>query len=60
VAARYDAGRKRLDLRFRAGSTYSYLGVPPDVFEAFIAAPSKGSFFASHIRDRYLFVVPRD
>ncbi len=58
AAARYDRQHKWLDLKFRKGPTYRYLGVPADVYAGLLAAPSKGSFFAWQIRDRYLFVDP--
>ena len=58
AAVRYDAEHAWLDLKFRDGPTYRYLGVPPDVFNALMSAPSKGAFFAGNIRDQYLFVVP--
>ncbi len=58
AAARYHKTEGWLDLRFREGPTYRYLGVPADVFDGLLAASSKGAYFAQHIRDRYLFVVP--
>jgi hypothetical protein len=58
AAARYHKTERWLDLRFREGPTYRYLGVPADIFDGLIAASSKGAFFAGHIRDRYLFIVP--
>jgi hypothetical protein len=30
-----------------------YKGVPKDIFNAFLAAPSKGAFFNKHIRNDY-------
>jgi hypothetical protein len=59
AAARYDARTKRLALRFRKGTLYTYLEVPPDVYKDFIAAPSSGAFFVSVIRDHYQFVMAR-
>jgi len=49
----YDAGRKRLVVRFIDGGEYAYVGVPGEVHRSFVDAPSKGSFFAHEIRDRY-------
>lgn len=51
----YDPERQRLMLTFVNGKSYIYDDVPPDVFEAFEAAPSKGAFFNHTIRDRYRF-----
>jgi hypothetical protein len=33
--------------------TYKYKDVPPDVFEAFMTAESKGKFFNHYIRNEY-------
>ena len=44
-----------LSVRFVDGDWYSYLGVPPYVHAAFIAAESHGRFFRSNIRDRYRY-----
>lgn len=46
---RYDAGARVLTLVFRSGpgreaGRYRYFEVPPEVWEAFRAAPSKGTF----------------
>jgi hypothetical protein len=58
AAARYHTRRHWLDIRFRDGDIYRYLGVAPDVFDALMAAVSKGAFFTRHIKGRYLFEVP--
>ena len=50
--------RQKLFVTFRAG-TYTYFDVPREVYEAFIAAPSKGAFFNHQIRDRYDFKAPQ-
>jgi hypothetical protein len=52
---RYDAAGKALDIVFTSGRRYRYLKVPPDIYEDFRAAPSKGEFFNAHIRDRFDF-----
>jgi hypothetical protein len=44
-----------LQVTFVTGRRYVYEGVPPEVFEAFKAAFSKGSFFNREIRDRYQY-----
>lgn len=49
----YDNARRTLRVTFVTGRRYVYEGVPPEVFEAFKAAFSKGSFFNREIRDRY-------
>ena len=53
-AVGYDAATRRLTVRFLgSGNTYVYLGVAPSVFEALLAAPSKGRYLNFHIKDAY-------
>ncbi|MGE5538288.1 MAG: KTSC domain-containing protein [Gemmatimonas sp.] len=53
---RYDADRRRLFVTFRdSGKTYAYFDVPPQVYGAFLAAESHGSFFSEHVRDAFRF-----
>ncbi|AIE83395.1 KTSC domain-containing protein [Fimbriimonas ginsengisoli] len=49
-AVGYDPVRRSLYLRFVNGGRYVYYGVPQEVHKDFMAAPSKGQFFAHHIR----------
>lgn len=42
-----------LSIWFRQSGRYDYFGVPKAIYEAFLAAPSKGGFFNDYIRDRY-------
>ena len=44
-----------LVVTFTTGKTYQYFGVPPDVHEALLAAPSKGTFFNQQIRSSYRY-----
>lgn len=50
----YEAGQQ-LDIELTNGSIYRYLDVPPAVFEAFMAADSKGRYYNDRIRDVYLY-----
>jgi KTSC domain len=52
---RYDEMQRTLEITFVSGKVYVYADVPPDVFEDFCAAPSKGQFFNRHIRDCYAY-----
>ena len=52
----YDSTEQVLEVEFKHGAVYEYLEVPADVFEAFLAAASKGSFFNSDIKHSYDFV----
>jgi hypothetical protein len=51
----HDASRQRLSVWFESGERYDYADVPRATYDAFVAADSKGRFFAEHIRDRYAF-----
>jgi lysyl-tRNA synthetase class 2 len=55
LAVEHDAGSGRMAIRFVSGDTYIYDDVPRAVYDAFLAAPSKGAFFQDEIRDRYPF-----
>ncbi len=50
--AEYDAEAMRLTIWFSDGP-YDFCGVPSAIWEGLLAAPSKGSFYHRHIRDRY-------
>jgi hypothetical protein len=52
---RYDPATRQLHVTFVTGRRYIYDNVPPDVFDAFKAAFSKGTFFNHEIRDRYSY-----
>jgi|GEM_PF-1745425 len=46
----YDADTRMLAVRFHASPVlYTYEDVPPETYEAFLAAPSKNSFFRDRI-----------
>jgi hypothetical protein len=49
----YDDLSHLLQVTFTTGRTYTYDGVPRDVYASFVNAPSKGQFFNAYIRDRY-------
>lgn len=44
---------RTLEVEFRNGAVYRYLGVPRTVHEALMKAESKGSFFNLHVRESY-------
>ena len=54
-AVGYDESTQTLTVRFKNGSMYEYLDVPPGVFEALVASASKGSFFNQQIKGVYRF-----
>lgn len=56
----YDADRAVLQLEFRDRAVYQYFGVPSEVHEALLCAPSKGSYFNRAIRDQFAYARLRD
>jgi hypothetical protein len=53
AALAYDDAREILQVEFRSRAIYSYFGVPGSVYEALVAAPSKGRYFNREIRGRF-------
>ena len=51
----YNEAARELHVTFVGGATYTYSGVPKQVYAAFRAAPSKGQFVNAWIKDRYDF-----
>lgn len=50
----YDPGSGKLYVRFvGSGRAYVYYGVPASVYDAFMAADSKGRFVNAHVKGRY-------
>lgn len=56
VTVGYEEVQQLLQLEFCSGELYRYFGVPLSVFEALLAAPSKGRYFHHAILGRYQFV----
>lgn len=53
IAIGYDETREILQLEFRSHAVYHYFGVPGTVYEALMAAPSKGRYFNGTIRRHF-------
>jgi lysyl-tRNA synthetase class 2 len=54
LAVSYDESRQALRATFRdSGRTYIYEDVPQDLYDALLFAESAGTFFNTHIRDRF-------
>ena len=51
----YEAARRALTVTFVTGRRYVYQQVLPEIFTAFVSAPSKGTFFNAEIRDAYAY-----
>jgi len=53
AAVDYDSAAQMLWLEFRSRAVYRYCHVPLAVYQALLAAPSKGAYFNRHIRGRF-------
>lgn len=49
----YDLSTHTLEIEFRGGGVYRYAGVPEHIYQGLMAAGSKGTYFHSHIKERY-------
>ena len=49
----YDPTAMNLVIFFKSGGVYEYRNVSRDVFESFRAAPSKGQYFWTSIREHF-------
>lgn len=49
-AAGYDPDTFEMQIQFTTGTIYSYANVSPEIYDGFIAAPSKGSYVAQVFR----------
>jgi lysyl-tRNA synthetase class 2 len=47
----YDQTAQTCDVEFNTGRTYRYSNMTPELFKAFMDAPSKGGYFAMNIRN---------
>ena len=55
VSIGYDGDSSTLEIEFKDGSVYQYFGVPGDVYDALMSAPSHGTYFAANIRQSYQY-----
>lgn len=51
----YTPTEAALEVEFKHGAVYRYLDVPADVFEAFLAAASKGTYFNDAIKNCFSY-----
>lgn len=49
----FNEANSSLRVKFHSGGEYIYDAVPKRIYEAFINADSKGSYFYKNIRDKY-------
>ena len=50
----YDAASQTLEVEFRSHAVYQYYNVPENIWMELEAAPSKGKYYSSQIKDRFL------
>ncbi len=53
TAVGYDSETQELDVEFTSGRTYRYTNVPREVYEALLAADSKGQYMRACVIDCY-------
>ena len=51
----YDEETETLEVEFLNGRIYQYYGVPNNLHDQLMQAPSKGQFFHNHVRNSYPF-----
>lgn len=51
----YTGATRTLDIWYAGGARYSYFDVPPELYEALLAAPSIGAFVNVEVKDRFRF-----
>ena len=57
--ARYDPDAGTLELWYVGGDSYTYFEVPPQVYEALVAAPSAGTFVNDLIKPNFRFEIEK-
>lgn len=55
ISAAYDEANHQLYLRFQSGEIYRYFEFPLHRYQEFLAAESKGGYFAEAIRDQFRY-----
>jgi hypothetical protein len=53
VSVGYDADSQTLEIEFSGGATYQYFQVPPNIYEEFMHASSKGKYHHQAIKSRF-------
>lgn len=53
TAVGHDSDSLELHVQFVSGEVYVYENVPSNIFEEFVNAPSKGSYFNREVRPAY-------
>jgi len=53
VSVGYDDAVRVLEIEFRSGGIYQYLGVPAEVYAGLLTAMSVGRYFLDNIKHNY-------
>ena len=51
----YDRRTRTLEVEFRNGRAYQYLGVPPQIYHELMQADSKGIYLNANIKPNYQY-----
>lgn len=51
----YDEATNTLEVEFQTGAIYQYFGVPQNIYDQLMHAPSKGQFINAYIKNAYPF-----
>jgi len=54
-AVGYDSSTHVLYVSFHSGSMYAYNGVPQEIYNGLMAAPSKGKYHAAYIKNSFAY-----
>jgi hypothetical protein len=49
----YDQAKEELEIEYKSGGVYRYLGVPPLVYRRLLVAPSVGKFVNNMIKPHF-------
>ena len=56
VSVGYDTGQKILEVEFKDGKVYQYLGVPSQIYDQMMDSDSKGTYLHRYVRNKYKFL----
>ena len=55
TSSAYDPENRVLYLRFQSRDVYRYLDFPPEQYQQFLAAESRGRYFLANIRNQFRY-----
>ncbi len=57
---KHNDDKTKLSVCFKGGKVFRYKGLNADVIDGMVAAPSRGSYFAKHIKGKFDAVIEED